>query len=99
MLFLGLCPITSHASKIDVRVRLSLGGAAVLGGGVLVWHLTYAYQVSKGEKKPGNPSRAASAFKETLQEKERVAPESFFKANMDSLQPLLINLPLLVFRW
>lgn len=96
---LVLIPLSVEARQSRVYIRFSIGSAVVVGGGYLAWNLNYGYRISRKDKEPtGNVMLAKSTARG-----QRLRPATFqnhlAQNRPVSYQPLVFELPLIVFRW
>jgi len=113
-LSLALWPFEDSVAETRVYVSFSIGGAVIVGGGLLIWSLTYASQVSqfvpriehsshlRFEVNEPNPQAAPSligSFTGVREGRETTATDLFVEKRPEPVPPPLLELPLLVFRW
>ena len=98
-LSLALWPFEDSVAETRVYVSFSIGGAVIVGGGLLIWSLTYSSQVSRNEPDlPAAPSLIGS-FTGVREGRETTATDLFVEKRPEPVPPPLLELPLLVFRW
>ncbi|MBI3995853.1 MAG: hypothetical protein HY349_07745 [Nitrospirae bacterium] len=99
-------------AETRVYVSFSVGGAAVIGAGILYWSVSYTSQVSQRKPQEENPGRLFPAtdasetdpFQALQPEPQQVPHEEPIRADFTGIPDGLraaswVEVPLLVFRW
>ncbi len=98
-LSLALWPFEDSVAETRVYVSFSIGGAVIVGGGLLIWSLTYASQVSRNEPDLQAAPSLISSFTDAPEGREATATDLFAEKRPEPVPPPLLELPLFVFRW
>lgn len=98
-LSLALWPFEDSVAETRVYVSFSIGGAVIVGGGLLFWSLTYASRVSQDEPDPQAAPSLISSLTDTHERREVTATDLFAENRPGLVPPPLLELPLFVFRW
>ena len=94
-----LWPIATSAGETRVFVSFSIGGAVIVGGGLLFWSFTYTSRVSQNEPDPGTTPSRVRSLTEAPGQTQQTAADLWVERWPEPVQPLPIELPLWVFRW
>ena len=98
VLMLILWPLRADAAATRVYVNLGVGGAMIVGGGVLFWHLTYASKISQKQGDPSHRSTLTFLRIESNEEGFKLLGRSFLRSPPLE-QPFVFEVPLFVLRW
>lgn len=98
-LSLALWPFEDSVAETRVYVSFSVGGAVIVGGGLLIWSLTYASRVSQNEPDPQAAPFLISSLTDASERREATATDLFVEKRPEPVPPPLLELPLWVFRW
>ena len=112
MIFFMIASPSLSRADTRVYVSFSVGGAAVIGAGILYWSVSYTSQVSQRKPPEENPGRLFPAtdasetdpFQALQPEPQQVPHEEPIRADFTGIPDGLraaswVEVPLLVFRW
>ena len=92
----------SGAAETQVYVSIGVGGAVVVGGGLLLWGLTYTSQISRRDTEPNVMSSFLSSIDDSFENRPRIMTDGHLSFTLDRGSfkgENLLRLPLFIYRW
>ncbi|MFQ5596945.1 MAG: hypothetical protein ACE5GK_02740 [Nitrospiria bacterium] len=92
-------PGVACAGETRIHIQWSIGGAAVIGGGILWWKITHRTRVSQSQQTPPTADKHA-VLPHNKTDRTRALSSHHREAGTNRPNPPMpFHIPLFVFRW